>query len=47
MNTIKLTITIVDPVGDSNINDDINPITNVIIEIITLDITTLLNFLNI
>lgn len=43
---IKLTITIVAPVGNSITNDNIKPIIKAITDIITLDITTLLNFLN-
>lgn len=45
INTIKLIITIVDPVGVFNIYELISPIINDIMDIITLDITTLLKFL--
>jgi hypothetical protein len=45
-NTIKLAITIVAPVGVAYINDIYNPTINDTIEIIILDIITLLNFLN-
>ena len=45
--TIKFTITIVAPVGVEFIYDIISPIIKVKIDMITLDITTLLNFLNI
>ena len=43
---IKLITTIVAPVGNSIINDNIKPIIKAITDIITLDITTLLNVLN-
>ena len=43
---IKLITTIVAPVGNSIINDNIKPIIKAITDIITLDITTFLNFLN-
>ena len=45
MNTNRLIITIVDPVGVFRMYELIRPIINDIIDIITLDITTLLNFL--
>lgn len=43
----KLTITIVAPVGLSNINDKISPIINDTIDMIELTITTLLKLLQI
>ena len=45
INTIKFTITIVAPVGVAYMYEIIKPTVNEIIEIIILDITTLLNFL--
>ena len=47
INIIKFTITIVAPVGASKIYDKINPKVKAITETIILDITTVLNFLNI
>ena len=46
MNIIKFTITIVAPVGVATKYEIINPVINANIEIITLEITTLLNVLN-
>lgn len=45
MNTNRLIITIVDPVGVFRMYELIRPIINDIVDIIILDITTLLNFL--
>lgn len=47
MNIIKFTITIVAPVGASNIYEMIKPRIKAIVETNKLDITTVLNFLNI